>query len=184
MFWETPLPFGLSLKPFLPQNSLTSKPWPLPGELWVSDLSIKMYNGGSGSNKLLTIAKPIGPLWERSKIIRYLADERISWSWAGFCGPSSWLSWMLGTSVLCELRGGKILSKQVMKMQDKQFHPLFLEMTSYFLFSFFNCFMRKIFFSPRVKCFKYCLDLKLVKEVSTDQPSLNFQRANCKVYYT
>lgn len=41
---------------------------------------------------------------------------------------------------------GKTLSQQETKVQDKQLHPLFLEKSSYFLFSFFNGFMKKIFF--------------------------------------
>jgi hypothetical protein len=34
-----------------------------------------------------------------------------------------------------------------------------------------------------VKCFKYCPDLKLAKEVSTAWPSLNLQRANHSILH-
>lgn len=87
---------------------------------------------------------------------------------------------MLENSLQYELcLSWETLSKQAMKMPDKQFHLLFLEKASYFLFRFLNCFIRKItiFFLLEWNVLNI-VDLKLTKEVSTVWPSLTLWRAN------
>lgn len=88
---------------------------------------------------------------------------------------------MLENSLQYELcLSWETLRKQAMKMPDKQFHLFLLEKASYFLFSFLNCFTRKIiiiFFLLEWNVLN-TIDLKLTKEVSTAWPSLTLRRAN------